>query len=494
VNRQAALGFDIGTTSVKAGLLWLDGDAPMTVVSRPYPTARPRPGWVEQDPADWIEAMAACWAELSRSAPDVQLSSVGVCSQVNTHLFVGADRRPLRPAITWQDTRAAAEAAELDALADPRRAELWGGPFSIDPSFSLARLLWLARHEPDVRAAARWMLLPKDFCIAALTGLVTTDPMSPVGLVGAGDRYMDEVLDLVDGAQTLTAPLRAFDDVADLTLAGNPVGLPAGVPVAVSTMDAWASIFGSGLMTPGRALDVAGTSEIVAVSSELAVPTEGIVSFPPVHGVHIHAGPTQAGGSALEWIAGLCSLSLPEALEASAIAARRPQPVVFLPHLAGERAPYWNADARGVFLGMTTSTGAGDLVLATLEGVAFSVRMLMDRCQAAAGHSVDAVRACGGGARSPQWTQIKASVLGCPIDVLETPDAGVLGSALVGIVAAGIEDDLVDLAERCVHVSSRVDPDAAAEPRLVDLFGVYEDAYRALEPLFPRLTSASSVA
>ena len=108
--QEVALGFDIGTTSVKAGLLWLDADGPMEVVSRPYPTSRPRPGWVEQDPDAWITAMAACWAELSRRFGPVRVRSVGICSQMNTHVLVDASLVPLYPAITWQDIRAAAEA------------------------------------------------------------------------------------------------------------------------------------------------------------------------------------------------------------------------------------------------------------------------------------------------------------------------------------------------------------------------------------------------
>jgi xylulokinase len=489
MTREAALGFDIGTTSVKAGLLWLDGDAPMTVVSRPYPSSRPQPGWVEQDPADWLRAMAACWGELQAAAGPMALRAVGICSQVNTHLLVDADLSPLRPAITWQDTRAASEAAALDADAEPRRIELWGGPFTVDASFSLSRLLWLSRHEPERRNTARWMLQPKDYCIAALTGVVVTDAISPIGLVGSGQKYVAGVLELVAGADRLQPDIEAFDAPAGLIVEDNPVGLPAGVAVSVGTMDAWASIYGAGLVRPGRAMDVAGTSEILAMASDRAVPTRGVISFLPVRGNYVHAAPTQAGGAALDWVAGCFSLTVPRALALAGEAWRDPRPIVFLPHLAGERAPHWNPDARGVFLGMTTSTELQHLVLAVLEGVAFAVRLNIGVCETAAGREADEIRICGGGARSPLWNRIKASTLGRPVHVLETLDAGVLGATLMGMVAAGLEDDLEALAHRSARVGSPVEPAPREQARLDDLYGVYNDAYTALEPLFPRISA-----
>jgi xylulokinase len=485
--REAALGFDVGTTAVKAGLLWLDADEPMSVVSRPYPSSRPQAGWVEQDPTDWLDAMAACWTELQASAGPMSLRAVGVCSQVNTHLFVDAGLSPLRPAITWQDTRAASEAAELEAAVDGRRTELWGGPFTVDASFSLSRLAWLARHEPDARAAARWLLLPKDYCVAALTGNVTTDAISPVGLVGADERYIPGVAAIVDGAAELLPPIHAFDEPAGTAREGNPVGVPVGTPVAVGTMDAWGSVYGAGLVRPGRGMDVAGTSEIIALSSDRTVPTKGVISFPPVRGVHVHAGPTQAGGAALEWVARSFSLTVPEVLALAEEARRDPQPIVFLPHLAGERAPHWNPDARGVFLGLTTSTEARHMVLAVLEGVAFSVRQNLAECEAAAGRGANELRLCGGGARSSLWNQLKASTLGRPVQVLETVDAGVLGAALMGMVAGGIADDLEALAEQWVRVRIQIDPGKEERARLDHLYGVYAETYLALEPVFSKL-------
>jgi len=493
MTRDVALGIDVGTTAVKAGLLFLDDAAPMEVAARPHPTHRPATGRAEQDPADWMAGIAATWAELRARCGPVRLRAIGLCSQVNTHLIADAALRPIGPAITWQDLRAAPEAAEIDAAAAPRRTELWGGPFVADASFSLSRLLWIARHDPAAWAAARWVFSPKDWCVAALTGVAVTDAISPIGVVGPDGRYLDAVLALAGDAARVVPPILAFDAPAGTTLPGNAADLPAGVPVATGTMDAWGSIFGSGLVRPGQAMEVSGTSEIIAIRSDRTVPTPGVISFAPVRGAHLHAGPTQAGGDSLAWAARAFGIGIPELLALAAEGRRDPQPIVFLPHLAGERAPIWDPHARGTFLGITTATELRHLALAVLEGVAFSARHLLGACVAAAGRPADELRLSGGGARSPLWNVVKASVHGRPLLALATRDSGVLGSALLGLVAAGIEPDMDAAGARRVHVAATVDPEPGHVGRLEDLYGVYRAAQDALLPLFPRLGSARTV-
>jgi xylulokinase len=141
-------------------------------------------------------------------------------------------------------------------------------------------------------------------------------------------------------------------------------------------------------------------------------------------------------------------------------------------------------------MGMTTATEARHLVLAVLEGVALSVRMLLERCEVAAGREVPTLRVCGGGARSELWNQVKATAVGRPVEVLATVDAGVLGAALLGLVASDPGEDIAVLAERHVRVEGVVEPSGDGQSRLDDLYSIYVDGYQALVPVFPRLGAA----
>jgi xylulokinase len=485
---EAVLGFDVGTTAVKAGLFRLDSGRPLGMARRAYPTLRPAPGWVEQDPLSWLTAMAECWRELHNDLGPFALRAVGVCSQVNTHLLVGADLLPLGNAIVWQDVRAASDAAALDArITADERVAFWGGPFKIDASFALARLAWMRRREPSVAAAGRWLLAPKDYCVASLCGTVVTDIMSPIGLVGADGTYVAGVTDLVEGSASMLPPVRQFDDLAGYVQADNPVGLPEGVPVAVGSMDAWGNVYGSGVVRPGQAMEVAGTSEIIGVLSDHSEPTDGVISFLPFRGLHLHAGPTQAGGDALAWAARCFGLPIERFLRLAAEGRRDAQPVVFLPHLSGERAPIWNPDARGVFLGVSASTELRHLALAVLEGVAFAGRQLMEACESAAGLRAAEVRLSGGGARSDLWNRIKASTQGRPLHVLQTLDSGVVGAALMGAVAADLRPSLEEAAMHGVAVSHVVEPEPNECGRLDHLYGIYRESYDSLVGVFSKL-------
>ena len=189
-------------------------------------------------------------------------------------------------------------------------------------------------------------------------------------------------------------------------------------------MDAWAGIVGAGAAKDGEAAYLSGTSEVGGIVSGKRIPTPGVIAFPACEGITLHAGPTQAGGASVAWLAALLGRS---ADDISALAARsdpaRPAPI-FLPHLQGERAPIWDIAARGAFAGLDASMGAPELARAVLEGVAYSVRWLFEALEASSGARPERLRHAGGGARSEIWAQIRADVLGRPIDRLANVELG----------------------------------------------------------------------
>jgi xylulokinase len=470
---QVLLGVDIGTTSVKTAAFTPDGEL-LGAHSTPIRTARPHTGWVEQDPEDWWRACTAGIAAVTAELPPGSVASIGVVSQVNTHLLADADLRPLGPAIIWQDQRCADIAREFDGRFDAAaKTRLWGAPVTLDASFLPARAAWFASQTPEAWAAARWVLSPKDYINARLTGRVATDMLASVRLVDrTGAAYLDEVVALVDGLAGRLPPLH---DPA------HPLGRFEQAGVVVGTMDAFGSVFGAGLTVPGRAMVSCGTSLVVAGSSagELGR-AAGVVAFPPVGGTYVHAGPTQAGGDALRWWGATTGVRLEDVITEAERAPSGSSGIVFTPHIAGERAPLWDAAVRGTFLGLSSETTRSDMSRAVLEGVAMSARQVLTAVEEAGGRHLPAVRFCGGGARSDLWAQIHADVLRRPVERLAVRDAGVLGAAQLGAVGAGMYPDITQASEATVRPERVVEPNADAAELLEPLFKAYTASYAAL--------------
>ena len=474
-------GLDVGTTKAK-GALFDPAGAPVAQAERGYPLHRPRPGWAEQDPEDWWAAVDAILGELGAAADAVgrPIAALGIVSQVNTHVFADAAGRALAPAITWQDGRCAAVAAELDAGLSPAdRQELWGGPFTVDASYLPSRVGWMARERPEVLEATRWVLSPKDHVIQRLTGEVGSDPISSVGLAGADGRYLEGLDRVVAGVSGLLPPLRDPADRAGAVRPGTAPGFD-GCPVATGTMDAWGNLHGSGIRV-GEGMHVAGTSEVIALLAGRQAPgAPGVIRFPPLAGgATLFAGPTQAGGDALRWHAAAHGLGVAEVLEEAARVEAGAGGLVFLPHLAGERAPLWDADLRAVLLGLGLEHTRAHLSRAVLEGVALSARHLLEAVGAAAGVRPASLRLSGGGAASDLWCQIKADAMGIALERLRVRDTGVLGAALLGAVAAGLLEDVGADAHALVSVERVFEPGPAAA-RMDALYGVYREAQAAL--------------
>ncbi len=469
----ALIGIDIGTTAVKAAMTDLGGHR-LGEFSAAYPLARPGPGLAEQAPADWWALVQAALADFAAHPLAGTVAAIGVTSQVNTHVFADAALEPLAPAITWQDTRATAAGAALDArLTVEDKIAALGAPMPIDGSHALARMVWMAENRPDLWAETAHVLAPKDWVIARLTGRVVADPISLVGLVGTDLGYAAPVLALVDRAADVLPPLADPLDIAG-RVADGPF---AGVPVAVGTMDAWASMFGVGVAAEGQAMNLSGTSEVLGLISATRHPVPGAITFAPWRGITLHAGPTAAGGAALDWIARVLGRTPAEAAVLAEGVGLRDDSPLFLPHLNGERAPLWDAQARGTFAGLTATDGAAEMVLAVMEGVAFSARLALATLEAAGGRRPALVQGGGGGTGSDLWCRLRADAFGRPFARMAARDAGAVGALVMAGVAAGLIPDLADAAARLVPVDRVFEPTPEGAARADRRFALWRALY-----------------
>lgn len=480
VERDLILGLDVGTTAIKAGLFHPDG-SPLAYTGQTYPTSRPASGFVEQDPMDWTRGVVAVTDELLKGDRADRVAAVGLCSQVNTDVFVDAVGRPLTPAIMWQDSRAARDAESLEAaLSTDEKIVWWGAPLPIGASHVLARMMWMARERPEVYAATRYVLTPQDYCLRALAGVAIADPMSNFFVVGRDLKYLDPLIARVPGARERLAPLKFFTDVVGEIALGS-TGRRA--PVVAGTMDAWSGLFGAGVYRAGQGVYMSGTSEILAVASSQRVGAPGVVTFPKAAGLTVHAGPTQSGGDSLRWWGEAIGCNVENVLGLAAKADRNAEPVLFLPQLGGERAPLWDSDLRGAFVGLRGNAGAPDLALAVVEGVALSARMLLIALDNAAGENVARLFHGGGGARSDFWAQIRADCLRRPLDRVAYPDVGCLGAAIMAAVGIGVYRTLAEAIPAMTRIDRSFEPNTRMMPRYDAMYEAYTRAIPALKPI-----------
>ncbi len=468
------IGIDIGTTSVKAVLIDLSGTR-LADFAAPYATTRTGER-VEQDPADWLRLTRAA---LDHFAPHGPAAAICVTSQVNTHLFTDPHLAPLHPALVWQDTRAAAAGAGIDATISPQDKTAWlGAPIPVDASHALARMAWMQSAHPALWAQTAHVLLPRDWVVAQLTGTIATDPISAVGLVTPAFGYATPLIDRVTGAAARLAPL---SDPLSPVGRMKP-GLPfAGIPVVLGTMDAWASLFGLGVACSGQGMYLSGTSEVLGILSPAHHPEPGIITFPDWRGLRLHAAPTQSGGASLDWVARLIGKT---PAEAAAMAANITDDTpLFLPHLQGERAPLWDAASRAGFAGLTAAHGPADLVAAVLEGVAFSARLALDALDRSAGTSPAPLHAGGGGFASDHWAQLRADALRRPLLRMQGRDPAAVGAAVMAGTGTGLLPDLATAAAALVVPDRLFTPRTGTAPRADRRFALWQQLYTGLCPV-----------
>ena len=479
------VGIDVGTTTVKA-LLLTTGGRQLDRFSEPYPTARPSSGVVEQNADDWVNRIVGALRQFAQNFDLGGLKGIGICSQVNTHVFVGGDREALAPAIVWQDGRCAGEAAELDARVDSdKRIEWWGALLPIDASHCLSRMAWMQNNHPEIWNKTRWVMSPKDYCVLRLTGEAAADAITSVGFVDRHLDYLTPLLDLVPGAAERLPPLQKFTDRAGEVSAAFPC---AGTPVVVGTMDAWGGMFGVGIHHPGSAMYLSGTSEILGIVSPNRVPTPGVIAFPTYDGITLHAGPTQSGGASMMWLGGLLGKNLRQLSDLVAALDPAERAPLFLPHLQGERAPLWDFHARGVLVGLDASSGPAHLAKSVMEGVGYSARLLLDALEKSAGCTVEQIHCGGGGFQSDIWNQIRADILGRSLRRISTTDAGALGAAAMAAVGSGVHPSLARSVAAMVQFDKEYEPDRNRAGHHDFGFGLYKETYEATKDISRKYT------
>lgn len=432
------LGIDIGTSSVKSVVVDEDNRV-VADAAAPLSVTRPAPGFSEQNPHDWWTATIAA----VRSLPgDVRkaVRGVGLSGQMHGATLLDARDVPLRPAILWNDTRSAAECLEIE-IREPRAQAITGN--RIMPGFTAPKLSWIEKYEPEVFAATKSVLLPKDYVRLQLTGekLTDTSDASGTSWLDIGQRAWSGPM-LSATRLTPSHMPQVVEGCARGPGVRASVAAELGIPrvaVAGGAGDNAATAVGLGVIRPGDAFLSLGTSGVLFVVTDRFRPNPALA----VH-AYCHCLPERwhqmavllSAASALDWAAQLIGVPV-AALTATPVAQQlaRGSPY-FLPYLSGERTPHDDPRCRGVFFGISHDTGPRDLAMAVLEGVAHAFRDGLDAL-AATGTPIEAITLTGGGAALPAWGEILAAALNRPLTYRVNSERGAaIGAARLGRLAA----------------------------------------------------------
>ena len=485
------IGIDLGTSACK--LLLVDaGGAILNTVSQSYPISFPHPGWSEQNPSDWWDAVVTGVPELLCGFDASQVAGIGAGGQMHGLVALDASDDVIRPAILWNDGRTAKQVDDLNEKIGRKRLSALTANIAF-AGFTAPKLLWMRENEPENFAKIEKIMLPKDYVNYKLTGVHSCDYSDASGMLLLDvqhKRWSQEMLKICGVAESQMPKLyESYEVVGTLTReAAQTLGLPETVKVVAGAGDNAAAAVGTGTVGAGGCNLSLGTSGTIFISSkEFGVdPNNALHAFAHADGGYHLMGCMLSAASCNQWFCENILNTTNYAEEQAKIAEDKlgENHVYFLPYLMGERSPINDTNARGAFIGMSMDTSRADFVQAVLEGVAFAIRDSFEVARSL-GIEIPRSKICGGGAKSPLWRRIIANVLGIPLDMVKTEQGPGYGAAMLAMVGCGAFTSVQAAAEALVEVASTTEPDAG-------LTAKYQARYEKFKQLYPALKSVFS--
>ncbi|OCA88242.1 gluconate kinase [Bacillus sp. FJAT-27225] len=463
IHKKYVIGLDIGTTSTKASLFSKEGWQ-VSSAAVEYPITHPKPDWAEQNPEQIYTAILESIREvIKKSKIDTgELIAIGISAAMHSIMAVDENGQPLTNCIIWADNRSHYYAeklkAEWNGLDIYRRT---GTP--IHPMSPLSKLLWMKYEQPALyEQASKWISMKEyvmwkwfgdyivDYSIASTSGLFNLEELD-------WDDKVLELLELSKDKLSKPVPTTAFYRNMEKT-AAETMGIPADLPIIVGASDGVLANLGVGAINEREYAVTIGTSGAIrtVVNKPLLEPKGRTFCYYLADGKWVIGGPVNNGGIALRWLRDqLASGVIEEAaslgkdpydvlIEKAAAIPAGAEGLIFLPYLSGERAPMWDANTRGAFIGITLTHRKEHFIRAVLEGIIYAVYSVGVLLENMAGKP-DRIRVSGGFAQSEVWRQILADVSGKPVSVLESHEGSGLGAATLALYALGYIESLEDV-------------------------------------------------
>ena len=497
------LGLDIGTSGTKCIICDETGKV-LASNTREYPLYTPKPGWAEQDPEDWFEAsMEAVKTVLAKSGADAgDIVSVSYSGQMHGLVALNEANEVIRPSILWCDQRTQAECDEITEAAGGLEGLLAYTNNQMLTGYTGGKVLWLKKNEPKNYAAMKVFICPKDYIRFRMTGKIMMDVSDASGTGFYSPEKREWAYELIEKAGLDKA---VFPEVVESTACAGAVtkaiaertGLKEGTPVFAGGGDAVIQTTGAGLIKPGILGVVIGTSGNVSMGMDrFCKNPEGklqmFLNNEP--GLYHAFGCTLTAGGAYRWYRDTLCADLVEKAKATGAnvydlmgeLAEASQPgsngVIFTPYLTGERCPYPDPNARGMFYGLTLATTRADITRSVMEGVTFSLKQVADIMNAFV--PCEKVYLSGGGSTSALWRQMTADIFNLPVYTMSAAsEGGAYGAVLVAGVGAGVWKNLSE-AVTVLKAETETLPDPANQEAYAKAYELYKKLYPANKPVF----------
>ncbi len=482
------LGVDLGTSSIKLVVMDEKGAIAATAGAE-YGLSFPKPGWSEQDPADWVKGMKESFKKLAEKIDLTKVKGISFGGQMHGLVILDENDKVLRPAILWNDGRTQKECDYLNKTVGREKISSYTANMALT-GFTAPKILWVKENEPEIFKKIKKIMLPKDYLAYVLTGVHCTDYSDASGMLlldVKNKKWSKEMMQLCDVREEQLAKLyesyevvgTVKDDIA------AELGLAKGVKVTAGAGDNAAGAIGTGTVKDGMTIVSLGTSGTVFTACDkFAVDDKNALHmFAHANGKYHLMGCMLSAASSNKWWMDEIIGTKDYAGEQKAIGTLGENHVYYLPYLMGERTPHNNPNARGCFVGMTMDTTRSDMTLAVLEGVTFALRDSLEIARSL-GVKIDTIRATGGGAKSPLWRKLLANIMNVDVEIMNSEEGPGYGAAILAAVGCGEYASVEEATDRIVKVSEKLSPDAELVKKYETKYNVWRKIYPALKDAF----------
>ena len=493
------LGIDLGTSSVKIVVMNEEGKV-VGSLSKEYSVDYPKLGWAQQNPEEWwINARDGIKEVLANNNINpFEIKGVGLSGQMHGLVLLDSDNKILMPAILWCDQRTQAECDYLNNVIGQENLSKYVGNKALT-GFTLPKILWVKKNEPEVYNKIAHILLPKDYIRFKLTGEFASDVSDASGMLMfdvKNRKWSNEILEILDIKQeVLPKVYESFQVTGTISKEiSRETGLTVKTIVVGGAGDQAAGAVGTGTVEAGIISVSLGTSGVVFACAEKYSVDKGnkLHSFCHSNGKWHQMGVILSAASCLKWWVDTININITADTfdnllkEAEAVKAGS-NGLLFLPYLMGERTPHSDANAKGSFIGLTMIHKRADMTRAILEGVCFALRDSLEILKSI-NVPVKRIRVSGGGSRSRLWRQILSDVFNLPVDVINSKEGAAYGAAILAAVGCGTFASVDEACNKLIKVTDTVYPNEMNQEKYDDMYKIYSGLYDVLKNTFEAIS------